>query len=136
MPARIRTLLVNVAIAPGELIDKITILEIKAQRIGDPAKLRNVRNDLESLQATRDLSIVPSDELDSLTSELRSINESLWDIEDEIRRCERSNHFGPRFIELARSVYQTNDRHAAVKRRINERLESRIVEEKSYAGEP
>ena len=75
-----------------------------------------------------------SDELDSLTIELPAINEALWDIEDEIRDCERKSDFGPRFIELARSVYHTNDRRAAVKRRINERLGSRIVEEKSYAG--
>ena len=136
VPARTRTLSVNVAIAPGELIDKITILEIKAQKMTDPTKLRNVRNEPESLQAARDLSIVPSDELDSLTGELRSINEALWDIEDEIRDCERKSDFGPRFIELARSVYQTNDRRVAVKRRISERLGSRIVEEKSYAGEP
>ena len=81
-------------------------------------------------------SFLPSDELDSLTSELRSINEAIWNIEDEIRGFERNSDFGPRFIELARSVYLTNDRRAAVKRRISERLGSRIVEEKSYAGGP
>lgn len=79
---------------------------------------------------------MPSEELDSLATELRSINESLWDIEDEIRGCEQRSDFGPRFIELARSVYQTNDRRAAVKRQINERLGSRIVEEKSYGAIP
>ena len=67
-----------------------------------------------------------------MVAELKSINESLWRVEDEIRACERDGDFGPRFIELARSVYQTNDRRAAVKRRINERLGSEIVEEKSY----
>ncbi len=79
---------------------------------------------------------MPSAELDLLTADLRSINEALWVIEDEIRGCERNSDFGPRFIELARSVYQTNDRRAAVKRRINERLGSQIVEEKSYTREP
>ncbi len=135
VPARTRTLSVNVGIAPGELIDKITILEIKAQRISQPEKRRNVQTELQSLRAARDLTIVPSAELDSLTAELSSINEALWEVEDEIRGCERNGGFGPRFVELARSVYQTNDRRAAVKRRINERLGSQILEEKSYTGE-
>ncbi|MGO9462803.1 MAG: DUF6165 family protein [Isosphaeraceae bacterium] len=136
VPARTRTFSVNVGIAPGELIDKITILEIKDQRISHPAKWRNVQTELQSLRAARDLTIVPSEELDLLTAELRSINEALWEVEDEIRGCERNGDFGPRFIELARSVYKTNDRRAAVKRRINERLGSQILEEKSYTGEP
>jgi len=133
-PARARTPLVVVPIAPGELIDKITILEIKAERVGDPAKVQNVRNELESLRAARDLSIVPSQELAALTAELLAINEAIWKIEDAIRGCERNGDFGQRFIELARSIYQTNDRRAAVKRRINEHLGSRIVEEKSYTS--
>src|SRR5262249_46227482 len=117
----------------GDLIDKITILEIKSQRIGDPNKLRNVQTELDSLRTARDRTTVPSEELDSLTAELRSVNEALWDIEDEIRGCERNSDFAPRFIELGRSVYQTNDRRAAVKRRINDLLGSRLVEEKSNA---
>jgi len=118
--------------SPGELLDKISILQIKAERIGDPDKLRNVRLELVKLEAARDRSIDPSSELDELARELRAVNESLWRIEDEIRACEREQDFGPRFVELARLVYQVNDRRAAVKRAINGRLGSEIVEEKQY----
>ena len=129
----VRTPSVTVAIAPGELIDKITILEIKAERITDPEKLRHVRAELAALSEARDRSIFDGEGLAALVAELKAINESLWDIEDEIRSCEREGDFGTEFVELARSVYETNDRRAAVKRRINERLGSEIVEEKSYA---
>lgn len=123
----------------GELGDKITILEIKSDRIQDPLKLANVRRELDSLQRTF-AAVIASIPVDSLTSkalqehlrQLKSVNESLWRIEEEIRGCERASDFGPRFIELARSVYQQNDRRAALKRQINELLGSRIVEEKSY----
>jgi hypothetical protein len=118
--------------SPGELIDKITILEIKAERIGDPDKLRNVLNELEALRGVRDREIVPSDALSKLTVELRTVNERIWKVEDELRNCERVGDFGPAFVELARSVYKNNDHRAALKRTINERLRSRIVEEKSY----
>lgn len=123
---------IAVEIAPGELIDKITILQIKAERIHDKAKLRNVHVELDTLVAARDAALETSADLDSLTAELKEINEALWDIEDEIRLEERKEEFGSRFIELARSVYRQNDRRAAVKRRINELLGSRMVEEKSY----
>lgn len=119
--------------SPGELIDKITILEIKAERIADPGKLANVHRELRSLTATRDEELAPSPELDEFTAELRRINESLWEIEDDIRDCERNGDFGDRFIELARAVYRTNDRRAAAKRQINELLGSELVEEKDYA---
>lgn len=119
--------------SPGELIDKITILEIKAERIADPGKLANVHRELRSLTATRDEELAPSPELDEFTAELRRINESLWEIEDDIRDCERNGDFGDRFIELARAVYRTNDRRAAAKRSINELLGSELVEEKDYA---
>jgi hypothetical protein len=118
--------------SPGELIDKITILEIKAERIGDPDKLRNVLNELEALRGVRDREIVPSDALSKLTVELRTVNERIWKVEDELRNCERVGDFGPAFVELARSVYKNNDHRAALKRTINELLRSRIVEEKSY----
>jgi hypothetical protein len=121
-------------IAPGELLDKITILEIKAERIKDPDKLRNVRAELSLLSESRERSIIDPGGLAELTAELKAVNEALWQIEDEIRACEFTGDFGPRFIELARSVYQQNDRRAAVKRRINERLGSRIIEEKSYTA--
>jgi Tfp pilus assembly protein PilF len=134
VPGTVPTRSVVIEAAPGVLIDKITILEIKAQRIGDVEKLRHVRTELETLRAARDRTILPSDELASLTRELRSVNKSLWTIEDEIRGCERAGDFGLKFAELARSVYKNNDHRAAIKRRINERLRSEIVEEKSYAG--
>ena len=107
-------------------------VEIKADRITDPEKVRNVRTELERLRAARDRTILPSDELHQFASALTSINEDLWEIEDQIRECERSGDFGERFIARARSVYQQNDRRAAAKRRINDRLGSEIIEEKSY----
>jgi post-segregation antitoxin (ccd killing protein) len=133
VPDTMPTRSVVIEAAPGELIDKITILEIKAERIGDPEKLRNVRIELETLRSARDRTIVSSEALAGLTAELRSVNEALWTIEDEVRECERSGDFGARFVELARSVYKKNDHRAALKRRINERLGSGIIEEKSYA---
>ena len=123
---------VSIEIAPGELIDKITILEIKAERIADPDKVANVRIELETLEACRDGAVPSSAELDGLTAQLKEINETLWVIEDDIRDCERDGDFGDKFVELARAVYKTNDRRAAVKRDINTLLGSRLVEEKSY----
>ena len=134
VPARTRTPSVMVGIAPGELIDKITILEIKAERLTDPEKVRNVRTELAAMSEARDGSICDREGLVGLTSELKAINEALWEIEDDIRACESAGDFGPRFIDLARAVYQNNDRRAAVIRRINERLGSGIIEEKSYKG--
>lgn len=122
----------QVEVSAGELVDKITILEIKAERIADPAKLANVHRELRSLTATRREALPRSEELDELTAELRRINERLWEIEDDIRDCERKREFGERFVELARAVYRTNDRRAAAKRRINELLSSELVEEKDY----
>tara|TARA_R110000787_G_scaffold16622_22_gene50708 strand:+ start:44659 stop:45054 length:396 start_codon:yes stop_codon:yes gene_type:complete len=121
-------------IAPGELIDKITILEIKSERIEDPAKLANVETELKTLSATRDRHIGASDEMTALTASLKSINEELWVIEDDIRDCERNGDFGETFIRLARAVYRTNDRRADVKKQINILLGSSLVEEKSYAA--
>jgi post-segregation antitoxin (ccd killing protein) len=126
------TAAIRIEVGPGELIDKLTILEIKQARIGDPAKRANVTTELDSLRRTRDQSIAPSPALDALAAELKRINQALWDIEDDIRACERAQDFGPRFIALARAVYHQNDQRAATKRRINELLSSTIVEEKSY----
>ena len=123
---------ISIEIAPGELIDKITILEIKTEQIDDPGKLSNVRIELETMEAARDSTIVSSPELDRLTADLKAVNQELWVIEDDIRDCERAGDFGAKFVELARSVYRTNDRRAGLKREINVLLGSRLVEEKSY----
>jgi hypothetical protein len=124
----------RVEISAGELIDKITILQIKSERIRDAAKLGHVRAELAALLAANDGSLRPSAELTALRDELRSVNEALWTVEDELRLCERNQDFGSRFVALARSVYRHNDRRAALKRQINELLGSRLIEEKSYAG--
>jgi tetratricopeptide (TPR) repeat protein len=132
-PVQSRVRSVTIEAAPGELLDKITILQIKATRIVDQTKLRNIQVELATLMAARDRTINPSEELDCLTSELLTVNESLWRIEDDIRTCERDGDFGERFIDLARSVYRVNDDRAVIKRKINLLLGSEIVEEKSYA---
>jgi len=122
-----------VEVAPGELIDKITILEIKLQNIKDEAKLANVRREYEILMETFHANIEETEELRSLIDALRAANQKIWDIEDEIRNLERAKNFGDQFVAVARSVYRSNDRRAATKRRINELLNSVIIEEKSYA---
>jgi tetratricopeptide (TPR) repeat protein len=119
--------------AVGELIDKITILEIKSHRIADAAKLRNVRHELGLLEASLDAAGLEHPDLAVLKRDLASANERLWDVEDEIRLCEKKADFGERFIALARAVYVTNDRRAAIKREINRLFNSAIVEEKFYA---
>ena len=121
------------AIAPGELIDKITILRIKSERISDEAKLKNIRTELDILQKTQAEEVPQSAEMTRLEGELKAVNEALWDIEDDIRDCERAKDFGEEFIRLARAVYITNDKRAALKKEINLLLGSTIVEEKSYA---
>jgi hypothetical protein len=134
-PDREVRIMTNILIpaAIGELIDKITILEIKSQRISSPEQIKNIRHELSLLDTTRsNLGLVGAD-LEEKTRTLKEVNETLWEIEDLIRDCERLKDFGPRFIELARSVYMTNDRRAAVKREINAMFGSTIVEEKSYS---
>lgn len=125
---------IMVRVSPGELIDKITILEIKSERLTEAMKLRNVRTELTELHAARDRIVAPNGELGRLSTELKAINESLWKIEDDIRICERNQDFGAAFTRLARSVYQHNDRRAGLKREINLLLGSQLVEEKSYAS--
>jgi len=119
-------------ISAGELVDKITILRVKAARIGDPAKEANVRKELAMLEAIAADALPASVEIERLTGELAQVNGALWDIEDGKRDCERRQDFGDRFVQLARSVYIENDRRAAIKRAINEAAGSDIVEEKSY----
>ena len=120
-------------ISPGELIDKLTILEIKAERIQDAAKLTNVRHELKLLQETWRKSGHDQRVIQTQWDELRRINAELWDIEDLIREEERAQRFEAEFIRLARAVYVTNDARARVKREINTQLGSKIVEEKSYS---
>jgi hypothetical protein len=122
----------EVPVSAGELVDKLTILEIKSERIADQGKLGNVRRELASLAAIVDPMLKANAGLAPLKSALREINEALWQIEDDIRDCERAKDFGAKFVELARSVYRTNDRRAAAKRRIDDLLGSEILEEKSY----
>jgi hypothetical protein len=122
-----------VPISPGELIDKITILEIKSQRMTDTAKLHNVRTELSLLTETWKASAYSATDISAEWAGLRDVNGKLWDIEDRIRDQEREGRFDAGFIELARAVYVTNDERAAIKKRINTRLGSLLVEEKSYA---
>ena len=125
-------MLVSIPSSIGELVDKITILEIKTRNIADPAKLGNVRRELELLnECLRNLDL-PSRDLDGLKAELLAVNQELWRIEDEIRLLERARDFGDGFVALARAVYTTNDRRFAIKSRINALAGSEIVEEKSY----
>lgn len=123
--------MIEVPVSWGELIDKITILEIKSERIEDAAKRANVDRELSLLRER--LATAPErDEVHRLTGELKVVNLELWVIEDDIRDCERAADFGDRFVALARAVYHTNDKRAALKRALNEALGSAIVEEKSY----
>jgi Family of unknown function (DUF6165) len=125
---------IEVPISVGELVDKVTILAIKSEKIADAGKRANINRELDALRGVLAPLLAATSNLASLQAELRTINETLWQIEDDIRDCERNRDFGERFITLARSVYQTNDRRAAVKRQIDELMGSEIVEEKSYAS--
>jgi hypothetical protein len=125
---------VEAPIAIGELIDKITILEIKVARFTDPTKTRNALAELELLVQRRESAIPPTEALAELAAELRMANERIWDLEDAIRDCERRGDFGPDFVTIARCIYSSNDERAAVKRRINLEFGSAIIEEKSYSA--
>ncbi len=124
---------IEISVSVGEFLDKLTILQIKAERIHDPVKLANVRRELDALtDAWHRSEYAAIDGLDEAVSGLRRVNEQLWEIEDAIRDKEAGGEFDDEFTELARSVYLTNDRRAAIKRDINERCGSVLVEEKSY----
>ena len=125
---------ITVAIAPGELIDKIVILELKLAHIADPEKEANVRREWDILVTCRDDQMPASAALVRLTAALKAVNAKLWTIEDDIRDCERQGDFGPAFVALARAVYINNDERARLKRAINDLLGSDIVEEKSYSA--
>ena len=118
----------HVPVSIGEHIDKITILEIKAEHITDSGKLNNVRKELELLLTLDREGIVGSEEY----YKLHEVNQSLWDVEDEIRVKDRENDFGVRFVELAREVYRLNDERSQIKKDINLKYGSDLIEEKSY----
>lgn len=120
-------------ISVGEFLDKITILEIKSERIKDEAKLENIHKELNTLRQTWADSTFSQQDISAEIAALKQINEKLWEIEDYIRDKESEAAFDEQFIELARSVYFTNDQRAAVKRKINLKVGSELVEEKSYA---
>jgi hypothetical protein len=124
--------LINTPVSFGELIDKVTILEIKAERIGDAAKVANVRRELDLLNETWAAHPASATDITDLRAALKLVNERLWVIEDDIRIKEKRQEFDAVFIRLARSVYFENDERARIKRAINERLGSTLVEEKSY----
>ena len=123
---------IHVPVSPGEVLDKITILEIKSERISDPRKVANVNAELTLLQETWSDSVTEDSVVTDLHAQLKEINEALWEIEDDIRDKERAREFDERFIELARSVYFTNDRRSKIKQTLNRHLGSEFVEEKSY----
>jgi Family of unknown function (DUF6165) len=125
--------MIQIEVSAGELIDRLTILEIKFDRIHDAQKRRNVETEHAVVQAAYEAHVPPSETLGSLVDELREVNLRLWTIEDDIRSCETRQEFGLAFVALARSVYLTNDRRSELKREINALLGSKLREEKSYA---
>lgn len=127
-------MILTIPCSAGEVIDKLTILEIKLARITDAAKLDNVAREHAALAAAWRQAVPEEAALADLVAALREVNRTLWDVEDEIRAHERRGDFGAGFVALARSVYRTNDRRAELKREVNARLGSTLVEEKSYAA--
>lgn len=123
-------MIVETPVSVGELVDKITILRIKSRRIKDESKLENINKELQQLTAVFSSLTIPDILMEFIA--LEDINRELWDIEDDIREKERSKQFDDEFIELARSVYITNDRRSEVKKQINLKVGSDLVEEKSY----
>ena len=124
---------IKIELSIGELLDKISILQIKAERIDDPSKVKNINKELDVLMSLWNDSPYSDTNLSSEINELKNINEALWDIEDKIRDKERNQVFDKDFIELARSVYFTNDKRAEIKRVINSKTGSELIEEKSYS---
>jgi len=122
----------TVEVSVGELLDKITILEIKSERVTDAAKLVNINAELQTLRTTWTASPLSSRDISDQMARLKAVNEKLWEIEDGIRKLEAAGSFGEEFVALARAVYFNNDERAAIKRELNTMLGSRLVEEKSY----
>jgi hypothetical protein len=125
-------MLLSIPVSVGEIMDKITILEIKAERILDTEKLANVTAELDTLRPLVTHEALNTASIKALVAELKDINEALWDIEDDIREREYAKDFGEAFIALARAVYVTNDKRAEVKKQINLATGSTLIEEKSY----
>ena len=125
---------IKVELSVGELLDKISILQIKTERIVDRSKLENINKELDALMSLWNDSIYSNSNLESEINNLKTINEELWDIEDKIRDKERNQIFDKGFIELARAVYITNDKRADIKRIINSKTRSELIEEKSYSN--
>jgi hypothetical protein len=123
---------VTIAVSWGELVDKITILHIKAERIKDPEKLKNIHGELEAIEEAYLKARARDPEIGELEARLKAANEVIWRNEDDLREWERKKIYGPEFIECARTAYRMNDQRCALKRRINEILGSALVEEKSY----
>jgi hypothetical protein len=124
---------ITVPVSPGELLDKITILRIKSARMRDASKLANVRTELEALERIWNASPYAAVDVASDVSALLAVNERLWTIEDDLRDKERAQTFDGEFVRLARAVYIENDERAAIKRKLNVKLGSSLIEEKSYA---
>ena len=122
----------QVPVSVGEVLDKITILQIKLAHISDTKKRVNIQNELDALLPLVDGDGFTTDEMQGLMAELKSVNEALWDIEDDIREKEAAKSFDAEFIKLARAVYVTNDKRAEIKKQINLATGSALIEEKSY----
>jgi hypothetical protein len=125
---------VEIPVAVGELIDKITILEIKVARFRDATKIANAQAELALLYQRRNASLAAESALNAIETQLKAVNERIWELEDAIRSCERRQDFGPTFVAAARSIYRANDERAALKRKINLTTGSQLIEEKSYAA--
>ena len=124
---------IKIELSVGELLDKVTILQIKAERISDKEKLENINKELQVLTALWEASPYSKNDLDKNIDALKEVNNALWDIEDKIRDKEKAQSFDQEFIELARSVYFTNDKRAEIKKTINTKTGSELIEEKSYS---
>lgn len=125
---------IKAEVSAGELLDKISILEIKMERIQDKTKRRNVMTELNCLTSVRDSELRDWNLIDDVYLQLKDVNEKLWDVEDKLRKFEQQQEFDQEFIQLARMVYFENDKRARLKRTINEKLGSEIVEEKNYVN--
>jgi hypothetical protein len=130
---RVGIVVLRIDVPPGEWIDRLTILEIRSRRLTEPGKLALVREELAALVGRREEAVPRFAELARVESALQAVNERLWQVEDELRLCERDGDFGPRFVELARSVYRNNDDRAALKRRISDLPGATFGEQKAYA---